>query len=59
MTLEKAELKLLGFRPPVQMGCRPDVQVRLPSCGKAALMQIDDSAQVRVPPAPEQQHWLP
>ena len=46
MLLEELQHQLLGFRPPLQMGGRPDVQGWLPPGGLAAMPEVKKAHQM-------------
>ena len=56
MLLEELKHQLLGFRPPLQMGGRPDVQGGLPAGRLAAMPEVQQTHQMRIPPSTDQQH---
>ena len=56
MLLEELQHELLGLRPPLQVGRRPDVKRRLTAGDLAALPEVQQAQQMWVPPSTDQQH---
>ena len=56
MLLEELQHQLLAFRPPLQMGGRPDVEAGLTSGIPAAMPEVQQAHQMGVPPSTDQQH---
>ena len=56
MLLEELKHQLLGFRPPLQMGGGSDVQFGVAAAGSGRLEKVEETPQMRIPPAADQQH---
>ena len=56
MLLEELKHQVVRFRPPLQMGGRPDVQGWLPAGHLAAMPEVQKAHQMWVPPSTDQQH---
>ena len=56
MLIEKIEQKLGRFRPPLQMGGGSDVQFGVAAAGSGRLEKVEETPQMGIPPAADQQH---
>ena len=58
MLIEKIQQKLIGFWPPLQMGGGADMKLRIAATGSSRFEKVEESSQMGIPPAADQQQRL-